>query len=127
MKPRFCGLSCRAVVGPWRNPRDHRLARRALHKGHNCQGPSAHPLTHSARGVHKGERIDPGDYLWPKEWSNTTGIENERKGKKTVPIGIYTPATHLVNDGKVNIPNYIPNQINPVRKNQMSHMRPPWG
>jgi len=78
------------------------------------------------RGVHKGERIDPGDYLWPQEWSNTTGIENEMMGKKTVPIGIFTPATHLVNDGKVNIPNYIPNVINPVRNNQMGHMRPPW-
>ena len=26
------------------------------------------------RGVHKGERIDPGDYYWPDEYSNEAGI-----------------------------------------------------
>lgn len=78
------------------------------------------------RGVHKGERIDPGDYVWPSEWNAETGIENQFKGRKTVPIGIDTPPTKLVNDGKVNIPNYIPNNINPVRRGQFERLRPRW-
>lgn len=36
------------------------------------------------RGVHKGERIDPGDYMWPAEWNPETGVKNQAKGKKTV-------------------------------------------
>jgi hypothetical protein len=38
------------------------------------------------RGVHKGERIDPGDYAWPQEWSNETGVMNQMRGIKTAPL-----------------------------------------
>jgi hypothetical protein len=78
------------------------------------------------RGVHKGERIDPGDYVWPSIWSNETGIKNELKGRKTVATGITTPPTKLVNDGKADIPNFIPNTINPQRRGQFSRLRPTW-
>lgn len=79
------------------------------------------------RGVHKGERIDPGDYVWPRSWGDTTGIKNQMAGRKTVPTGILTPPTKLVNDGKVNMPNFIPNSINPRRQEQFSRLRPQWG
>jgi hypothetical protein len=38
------------------------------------------------RGVHKGERIDPGDYLWPEQLDPLRGISNEARGEKTGPL-----------------------------------------
>lgn len=31
------------------------------------------------RGVHKGERIDPGDYIWPEEFNLDTGLKREAR------------------------------------------------
>jgi len=78
------------------------------------------------RGVHKGERIDPGDYVWPGEWGDDTGIKNQFKGRKTAPVSITTRPTHLVNDGKVDMNNSIPQQVNPRRRDQFSRLRPQW-
>jgi hypothetical protein len=78
------------------------------------------------RGVHKGERIDPNDYVWPRQWSNQTGIANQAKGVRTAPIMELAPAPHLVNDGKADIPNKVPGQINPRRVDQFARLRPNW-
>lgn len=78
------------------------------------------------RGVHKGERIDPGDYVWPGEWSAQTGIKNQMQGRKTTLTSIYGPPPHLVNDGKADIPNNVPAPINPRRRDQFSRLRPQW-
>lgn len=37
------------------------------------------------RGVHKGERIDMGDYFWPPEVNPTMGLQLEAKGQKYAP------------------------------------------
>ena len=78
------------------------------------------------RGVHKGERIDPGDYVWPSNWSDTTGIQNQSRGKKTMLTSINGAPPHLVNDGKSDMPNFIPSSINPRRRDQFSRLRPRW-
>ena len=78
------------------------------------------------RGTHKGERIDPGDYVWPREWSNETGISNQLKGRKTAPISITGLPPHLVNDGKADIPNNVAIQTDPRRREQFSRLRPQW-
>jgi hypothetical protein len=36
------------------------------------------------RGVHKGERIDPADYMWPQELQPTDGIT--RQGMEAMPF-----------------------------------------
>lgn len=36
--------------------------------------------------MHKGERIDPGDYLWPDELDPMRGLANEAAGQKTGPL-----------------------------------------
>ena len=77
------------------------------------------------RGVHKGERIDPGDYVWPQEWSNETGVMNQMRGRKTAPVMALAPV-HLVNDGKAQMPNNVPAELNPRRVDQFSRMRPSW-
>lgn len=51
-----------------------------------------------SRGVHKGERINPGDYVWPKEFNPETALRYEAQGKKWAPSG--EAAQVLVNDGK---------------------------
>ena len=50
------------------------------------------------RGVHKGERINAGDYLWPSELNLMTGIKLEKQGKKFSPPGAMP--VQLTNDGK---------------------------
>jgi hypothetical protein len=77
------------------------------------------------RGVHKGERIDPGDYVWSDQWSNVTGIRNQMRGKKTAPVPHLAPV-HLVNDGKANTPNNVPAELNERRQAQLSGLRPRW-
>lgn len=53
-----------------------------------------------SRGVHKGERINPGDYLWPKEFNLMSGIENELTGMRYPTGTIGQEPVTLVNDGK---------------------------
>ncbi len=77
------------------------------------------------RGVHKGERIDAGDYVWPSEWSNQTGIANQMRGVRTAPVMELAPV-HLINDGKANTPNNVPAELNPRRVDQFARMRPAW-
>lgn len=78
------------------------------------------------RGVHKGERIDPSDYYYPPDLDPQRGLRNQAKGIKTAPLMIFAPSPHLVNDGKVTMPNTIPGQIDPRRKDQFSRLRPAW-
>ncbi len=40
-----------------------------------------------SRGVHKGERVNPGDYVWPEEFNPMTGLILESQGKKFAPPG----------------------------------------
>jgi hypothetical protein len=51
-----------------------------------------------SRGVHKGERINPGDYVWPEEFTMWTGIQLQSEGKKYAPPG--AEPVRLTNDGK---------------------------
>jgi hypothetical protein len=54
-----------------------------------------------ARGVHKGERINPGDYVWPAEFNPMTGLQYEAAGLKFAPSGLAPQV--LVNDGKAGV------------------------
>lgn len=38
------------------------------------------------RGVHKGERIDPADYLWPAQWNPQRGLKVEATGLRQAPV-----------------------------------------
>ena len=61
-----------------------------------------------SRGVHKGERVNPGDYMWPDEFNPMTALEYEAKGKKFAPTGA-APVV-LTNDGKAG-PRGIPRNL----------------
>lgn len=61
-----------------------------------------------AKGVHKGERVNAGDYFWPDEFNPMTALEYEAKGKKWAVSGA-TPVW-LTNDGKAG-PRGVPRNV----------------
>lgn len=83
------------------------------------------------RGVHKGERINAGDYVWPDEFNLQTGLLLQSKGKKFAPVGA-APVT-LTNDGKVG-PKGVPQNldrpqqqaIDMERRKRLKSMAPSW-
>jgi hypothetical protein len=84
-----------------------------------------------SRGVHKGERVNPGDYLWPEEFNPMTGIELEAQGLKYAPVG--AEPIRLTNDGKAG-PRGIPRgldrpqqeQIDVQRQSMLKRLVPAW-
>lgn len=87
------------------------------------------------RGVHKGERINPGDYMWPAEFNPMSGIENQARTGQRFPTGnVWVEPVRLVNDGKVGprgIPsNEIPRPeveiVNTARQEALRGLLPSW-
>jgi hypothetical protein len=87
------------------------------------------------RGVHRGERIDPGDYYVPSEFSKDRGIRRQMAAAKrgvpsprNVPAFKLAPAPHLPNDGKAGprAKSDSPYEMNKNRVSQLSNMKPNW-
>lgn len=93
-----------------------------------------------SRGVHKGERINPGDYVWPSEFNPMTGLQAQSQAvpwehgyitPKFAPRGA-EPVT-LTNDGKVG-PRGIPRGLERVnqevidaeRRSHLKRLAPNW-
>ena len=83
-----------------------------------------------SRGVHKGERINPGDYVWPEEFNKLTGIILEAQGMKFAPPG--AEPVRLTNDGKVG-PRGLPTpdmsqaqEVDPARRSYFKSLKPAW-
>lgn len=86
------------------------------------------------RGVHRGERIDPAQYLWPAELRPDRRLRAkfqvvEQEGAITLnvtrnaPRQELAPAPSLINDGKANIRANEPAEIT---GQQFAHLRPQW-
>lgn len=79
------------------------------------------------RGVHKGERIDPRDYCWPKDMQPDRGLQYEARGEKAPLLG-NTIQPMLVNDGKAPGASQTPygpsTTVNPARVTQLGHLMP---
>jgi len=90
------------------------------------------------RGVHKGERIDPGSYMWPENLEPDRRInpkiyktvENEgtlvMMGVRNAPQLALAPAPHLVNDGKADVSANVPAEFNPRTGALFAHLKPRW-
>lgn len=79
------------------------------------------------RGIHKGERRDPSDYMWPAEFNLFTGLELEAKGMKYAPPGLGLEiGERLVNGGKNPDEWRNPDTQNPDRAEQMRKLAPAW-
>jgi hypothetical protein len=97
-----------------------------------------------SRGIHKGERRDPDDYLWPPEFNLWSALEAEAQGMRFVSPGIgMEVGMQLTNDGKPNGVNQPtirglparngiihwnePEAASPERVAELRRMAPPWG
>jgi hypothetical protein len=78
------------------------------------------------RGVHKGERVDPSDYMWPSAWNPMRGVQFEAKGQKTTLATEISQPVHLVNDGKADHRALQPTEVNPIRNTFNDRLRPSW-
>ena len=83
------------------------------------------------RGVHKGEKINSEDYLWPSEFNLQTGLKLQAKGQKFAPPG--AEPVRQVADGKIG-PRGITRtvtspeqmQIDKERRSQLRSLKPAW-
>ena len=90
------------------------------------------------RGVHRGERIDPAQYLWPENLKPDRRLKEKNYhltdvegavvflGARNAPKMALAPAPHLVNDGKANISSNVPAEFNPRTGQNFQHMKPRW-
>lgn len=84
-----------------------------------------------SRGVHKGERVNPGDYVWPDEFNPMTALEYQAVGLKWAPNG--AEQVMLTNDGKAG-PRGIPRNldrpqqeiIDQQRRSMLRTLAPTW-
>ena len=84
-----------------------------------------------SRGVHKGERVNPGDYVWPDEFNPMTALEYQAQGLKWAPQG--GEVKQLTNDGKAG-PRGIPRSldrpqqeiIDQQRRSMLKTLAPGW-
>ena len=77
------------------------------------------------RGVHKGERIDPTDYLWSNEVSLMAGVERQaHTDKRWVPAGGGVDV--LAHEGKIASAVAGIQELDPSRVDQLAHLRPRW-
>jgi hypothetical protein len=80
-----------------------------------------------ARGVHRGERIDPGDYTWPAEQNPQRGLMAIARGVKTGLAGpSYLMNAPLVAGGRDLPQPQTPSIPDPHRSTQMAGLVPPW-
>jgi len=90
------------------------------------------------RGVHKGERIDAANYMWPANLEPDRRVKQKNYRlaevdgavvfitKRNAPKDSLAPAPHLVNDGKANISSNVPAEFNPRTGQNFQHLKPRW-
>ena len=90
------------------------------------------------RGIHRGERIDPAQYLWPSNLKPDRRLKKSGfelvdvegaivyMGKRNAPKTELAPSPHLVNDGKSNISSNVPAEFNPRTGQAFKHLAPAW-
>ncbi len=83
------------------------------------------------RGVHKGERIDPGDYMWPNFMNPQMRIVQEMEAGRYLPRHQLAGTTNekLISEGKLPIPRGsagVMTLIDPKRQEQLRRLAPSW-
>ena len=90
------------------------------------------------RGIHKGDKIDNGDYFWTPQFNDMSGIQAQAQGRKWAPVGS-TAAEQINHMGKnhlippeqmsrvaaqYNVKEILP--VDPVRQSSMKRLLPNW-
>lgn len=85
------------------------------------------------RGIHKGERIDPGDYIWPSFLSPQSGVIREANAvdgrfvQRNAPRGTFNEK--LITEGKMPVPRGaggVMTLVDPKRQEQLRRLSPSW-
>jgi hypothetical protein len=87
-----------------------------------------------SRGVHKGERIDMSDYLWPTEFNLFSALKNQATtGMRYVSPAYAETPVMLTNDGKpgprdtvLGETRAVPTIPDPARAAQLKRITPTW-
>ena len=81
------------------------------------------------RGVHKGERIDPSDYLWPAEFTPDRGLAMQARGLRQAPLSNDTErllyGSTLPERAQAILPDR-PELADARRQRQLGPLRPSW-
>ena len=95
----------------------------------------------NSRGIHKGERLDSKDYIWPDEFNPWSGLEAEAQGIRFVSAGLTDtlPGERYPTDRKGVGPRSVPignryvwtgggpvPAANPDRRPVLQGQAPPW-
>lgn len=78
------------------------------------------------RGVHKGERIDPGDYFWPPEFNPSSGLEAEAQGRRFAPVEALYPRAAVTERQMVPRGSQSLIEVSPERQEQLRRLAPSW-
>lgn len=78
------------------------------------------------RGVHKGERIDPGDYFWPPEFNPQTGLEIEATGMRYAPVEALWPKAAVTERQMIPRGSQSLIEVSPERQEQLRKLAPSW-
>lgn len=88
------------------------------------------------RGVHKGERIDMSDYLWPDEFNLESGLMMQAGGSRFTSMAYGEEPVVLTNDGRPGPRDHagmdgrpntgVPVIPDPQRAAQLKRMTPTW-
>lgn len=72
------------------------------------------------RGVHRGERIPPSDYVWPSDWNPQRGLKFQARGmRQTVEDDGPTP---ILPHNSTRLPSAVGNIVS----SRMASMLPAW-
>jgi hypothetical protein len=77
------------------------------------------------RGVHKGERIDPTDYIWPREFRPDNGLRAEAAGMRQAPIGL-TVTIDMAEQVLPATGARLQTTLDPHRQEQLRRLAPTW-
>lgn len=84
------------------------------------------------RGVHKGERVDPGDYLWPGAWNPQSGVAAQAVGLRHAPLAGGLPERdqpqeqQMIPRGAGGLATIMQPPLDPLRAQQLRRLAPTW-
>ena len=76
------------------------------------------------RGVHRGSKVDPGDYIWPENWNPQRGIQAEMAGRQAA-LAAEAPEPRLSMDARMAPPSPVA-PPSPTKSRQLQALLPAW-
>ena len=78
------------------------------------------------RGVHKGERIDPGDYFWLPDFNPQSGLRAQMQGRRQAPMEALASRFGVSERQMVPRGSQSLIEVSPKREEQLRRLAPDW-